>query len=70
VAIESAGLADELARLIERDMEPANSWQLRLNDAGKVIWVSDKETLDRQPARNWWQRVQDVFFMLFPKDLY
>jgi putative cardiolipin synthase len=70
VEIESAGLADELARLIERDMEPANSWQLRLNDAGKVIWVSDKETLDRQPARNWWQRVQDAFFMLFPKDLY
>jgi len=26
--------------------------------------------LTRQPARSTWQRVQDVFFMLFPSDLY
>jgi hypothetical protein len=24
----------------------------------------------RQPARNFWQRVEDVIFMAFPRDLY
>jgi hypothetical protein len=33
----------------------------------KLIWVSGDEILTRQPAQSFWQRVQDVFFNLFPK---
>jgi cardiolipin synthase C len=68
--IDSAGLAEDLAHVIERDMEAANSWQVRMNDAGTLEWVSGDEVLTRQPARSWWQRVQDFFFQAFPKDLY
>jgi putative cardiolipin synthase len=68
--IESPALAQDLAKLIERDIQPANSWQVTLNEKGQLRWTDDKETLTRQPARNWWQRVQDVFFMSFPKEYY
>jgi hypothetical protein len=26
--------------------------------------------LTTQPARNFWQRIEDVIFMAFPRDLY
>jgi hypothetical protein len=32
--------------------------------------VSSDAVVTRQPARSAWQRVEDVFFMLFPKELY
>ena len=51
-------------------MLPPNSWEVVLDDSGKLRWVAGEEVLTRQPARSWWQRVQDVFFMLFPKELY
>ena len=70
VVVEGPGLAGGLAELIERDMQPANSWEVVLDDSGKLRWVAGEEVLTRQPARSWWQRVQDVFFMLFPKELY
>ncbi|HSQ69199.1 MAG TPA: phospholipase D family protein, partial [Steroidobacteraceae bacterium] len=69
VVVQGPGLAGELAELIERDMQPANSWEVVLDDSGKLRWVSGDEVLTRQPARSWWQRVQDVFFMMFPKEL-
>jgi len=68
--VESAGLAGALAALIERDMSPANSWRVERDHAGELRWTNDRETVTRQPARNWWQRVEDVFFMMFPKELY
>jgi putative cardiolipin synthase len=70
VVIESRGLAEALARLIERDMLPANSWRVELDDGGGLRWVNDRETATSQPARGWSQRVQDVIFMAFPKELY
>ncbi len=70
VFIESPELATALARLIERDMQPANSWQVQLDGDGGLRWVNDEAIVTRQPARSWWQRVEDVIFMAFPKDLY
>jgi putative cardiolipin synthase len=70
VFIDSAGLAAALARWIERDMSSANSWQVEIAADGSLTWTNDRETVTRQPARNGWQRVQDVFFMAFPRDLY
>jgi len=70
VFVESPGLAKALAALIERDMQPDNSWQVTLDANGQLVWTDDKEVVTRQPARNWWQRVQDVFFMAFPKEYY
>jgi putative cardiolipin synthase len=70
VFVESPGLAEALAKLIERDMEPANSWRVELVADGELRWVNDKEVVTSQPARSWWQRVEDVIFMAFPKNLY
>jgi len=68
--IDSSGLAEQLAHLLKRDMQPENSWRVQLTDGGKLQWVSSDAVVTRQPARNWWQRVEDVFFMMFPADLY
>jgi cardiolipin synthase C len=70
VFVESPGLAEALAKLILRDMQPANSWQVELATDGGLRWVDDKEVVTSQPARSWWQRVEDVIFMAFPKNLY
>jgi len=66
VLIDSPDLAEELAQLAEELMQPQNSWQVKLNDEGKLIWQSGEDIRTRQPARNSWQRVQDWFFKLFP----
>jgi len=68
--VDSPGLAGALAALIERDMHPANSWRVELDAEGQLRWTDDKETVTSQPARSWWQRVEDVIFMMFPKELY
>ena len=66
VLIDSPELAEELAQLAEELMEPQNSWQVKRNDEGKLIWQSGEDIRTRQPAQSFWQRVMDVFFKLFP----
>lgn len=70
VVIDSPEMAQALAEVIERDMRPENSWQVQLDEDDRLRWVSSDAVVSRQPARNWWQRVQDAFFMLFPEELY
>jgi len=70
VFVESRGLAEALAKLIERDIQPANSWRVEFDGKGGLQWVDDEEVVTRQPARNWWQRVQDFFFGAVPKQYY
>jgi len=70
VFVESRGLAEALARLIKRDMQPANSWRVELDDDGGLRWVNDKEVVTLQPARSWWQRVMDVLYGIVPKEYY
>jgi putative cardiolipin synthase len=70
ILIDSSELGEELAGRIEYLMQPANSWQVQLEKDGKVIWVSYDGTLTRQPAQSFWQRVQDAFFKIFPKEYF
>ena len=70
VVIDSPELAEELAQKIEILMQPENSWHVQLDDKGNVIWVAGDKILKRQPAQNTWQRIQDVFFKMFPKEYY
>lgn len=70
VVIDSDALAHGLARAMERDMAGANSWRVQLDAAGGLRWVSDAGVLTRQPARNLRQRVENLFFKLFPPNLY
>jgi len=66
VLIESPDLGEELARVAEELMQPENTWQVKLDSEGKVIWQSGDDIRTRQPAQSFWQRVQDWFFKLFP----
>lgn len=68
--VNSPGLAEDLARVMERDMSPANAWQVFLDDKGKPYWVNSDKTVYKQPARNGNQRIMDKIFMMFPKDQY
>jgi putative cardiolipin synthase len=67
VFVESPGLGEALARLMERDMSPENAWQVLLDEKGKPYWVNADETVYRQPARSGAERVMDKIFMMFPK---
>jgi putative cardiolipin synthase len=70
VVVDSPGLAEALAATMERDMGPENSWRVELDPQGELRWVAGDQVLKSQPARGWWQRVEDVVFMAFPKEIY
>jgi hypothetical protein len=68
--VASASLGQALARRIERDLAGANSWQVTVNDDGALRWTSDAGERDTQPARNFWQRMQNLLFKLAPASYY
>ena len=68
--VDSAPLARELAAAMERDMTGANAWRVSLAPDGSLRWSDDVGVLERQPARSVWQRVENLFFKLFPPNLY
>jgi putative cardiolipin synthase len=70
VIVDSTGLGEELAALIERDIAAPNSWRVTLDETGKLQWAHDTEISSVQPARNFWQRVQELFFRAVPKEYY
>ena len=70
VVIKSTSLGAELAEMMERDMGPENAWRVRLNPAGDIRWEALDKVRTRQPARSFWQRIEDIVFMAFPRDLY
>lgn len=65
--VTSPGLAGEVAEIAERDMEPSNSWRVRLKDNGKLYWESSAGIVNKQPARSGWQRIQMWFFGIAPE---
>jgi len=67
IIVTSTGLAEEVAKIAERDMQPSNSWRVQLDDNGKLYWKSAEGTVKRQPAQNSWQRIQMWFFGIAPE---
>lgn len=65
--VTSRGLAEEVAAIAERDMEPSNSWRVQLDDDGKLFWESSEGIVKRQPAQSCWQRIQMWFFGIVPE---
>ena len=66
VVAHSEELSRRLHALITRDMAPENAWRVALDDEGWLSWTSDRETLKRQPARGFKQRVTEFFLNLLP----
>jgi putative cardiolipin synthase len=71
VLVDSPPLARALAdSRWSATCQGVNSWRVELQDDGELTWRSDAGTLTRQPARNAWQRVENLLFKLFPPSLY
>lgn len=68
--VDSPGLAQDLARVMERDMSPENAWQVFLDEDGQPYWVNSDRRVDTQPARSGSQRVMDKIFKVIPKEQY
>lgn len=64
--IDSEALGAELANVLDEAMAPENAWQLKLDEAGNLRWISADGKLVRQPNRNFLRSVQSGIFGLFP----
>jgi putative cardiolipin synthase len=65
--VASPGLAEEVAAIAERDMAPANSWRVRMDENGDLSWESSAGIVTRQPANGGWQRFQAWIFKVLPE---
>jgi len=70
LVIDIPRLGSALARRLQANMVPANSWRVELGPGGELRWRDADGVQTVQPARSFWQRVENAFFMLFPQDLY
>ena len=66
--IDSPALAEAVAADIEGALQPENSWRVKLDDKGRLIWVSGETVIRKEPARTFGQRFQSGFFGLFDLD--
>lgn len=66
--VDSPELAQDMARIIERDMSKENAWHVQLDKEGNIFWQNSEETLTSQPARDGTQRVMNLLMKLGPKD--
>jgi len=64
--VHSEALNARVREAFRPDFELANAWELRYDEDGKVVWVSDSVVLDAQPAASFMQRIEDWFFAHLP----
>jgi putative cardiolipin synthase len=70
VVVESPGLAGIAAAAVEEALKPENSWRVELDPDGGLRWVAGTQVHRFQPARSFWQRIEDLVYMVFPRQLY
>ena len=66
--IESADLAEAVTILFEDLVAPGNSWQVRKNEANRLVWQSGSEVRTSPPPSSVGRRFQSWFFGLFSLD--
>jgi putative cardiolipin synthase len=66
IIIEDDEFAQQLASMLEKDLDPDNSWRVGLDEKDRLYWESSAGRVHRQPAQSGWQRAADWFFGLFP----
>ena len=64
--IESEALNAKLRQAMKPDFEKPNAWHLQTDEHGRILWVSDDQTLAVQPASSFMQRIEDWFFRHLP----
>jgi putative cardiolipin synthase len=72
--VHSPEMAERIARDIEENMQPENSWQVVLNDSGKLEWHARTEgqesVVTHEPDTGIWLRIKSSIFSLFPAEKY
>jgi putative cardiolipin synthase len=68
LVIDSLELNRAIRDRVAIDFDLRNAWAVRQNDDGKIVWISDRETLSRQPADSKFQRLEDWFIGHLPID--
>jgi len=72
--VHSPALAERIARDIEENMRPENSWQVVLNDAGELEWHARTDGVDsvvlHEPDTSIWTRIKSYIFSLFSAEKY
>ncbi|MBT8438715.1 MAG: phospholipase D family protein, partial [Gammaproteobacteria bacterium] len=72
--VHSPALAERIARDIEENMRPENSWQVVLNDAGELEWHARTDGVDsvvpHEPDTSIWTRIKSYIFSLFSVEKY
>jgi putative cardiolipin synthase len=68
--VDSPGLAEDVAQMIERNMSGENAWRVQMDDKGAIYWVNSDERVDKQPARSGGQRIMNVLMKVGPADQY
>ena len=66
IVASDTGLAGALTRLLERDFEPENAWRVTLEEGGWLKWWNGDESVGRQPAQGFSQRLVEFFLNLLP----
>ncbi len=64
--VRSPKLAEQLNQYLRELTVSENSWQVKNNKDGKLIWVSADTTKTMQPAKHVGQRISDFFWGLLP----
>ncbi len=68
--VDSPELAEDLAKILERNMNGANAWHVQLDEDGELYWENDEVRLDEQPSRGTMQEIMNVLMKVGPKDQY
>jgi putative cardiolipin synthase len=72
--VHSPALAQRIARDIEENMRPENSWQVVLNHEGELEWHARTDGMDsvvlHEPDTSIWIRIKSYIFSLFSPEKY
>jgi putative cardiolipin synthase len=72
--VHSPVLSERIARDIEENMQPENSWRVVLNDADRLEWHARTDGQDsvvtHEPEIGVWTRIKSYIFSLFPVEKY
>lgn len=66
ILVDSQMFGEQVAQVMERSMSKDNAWRLKENEGGELRWVSEDGKLTTQPSQNFWRRIQNGLFGLFP----
>ena len=70
VVVESSGLGGVARGALDEAMKPENSWRVELDPDGRLRWVAGVQMRRFQPARSVWARLEDLVYMIFPRQIY